>query len=194
MNRQLILQTLWLSAPVIAAGIIHSAVIKAELFPALARIPLDRKKTFRHRRIFGENKSLRGAIVMPLATIICTLLQAALASQFEWARDLGFVDFHRISPVLWGALLGVGYVVGELPNSFLKRQLDVPPGAPAPGIAGAFFWLLDQVDSLLGILLFLGMVWVPPLPVALTMLALTLVIHPLTSLLMMALKLKSRIG
>ncbi|HUJ25422.1 MAG TPA: hypothetical protein VLW85_05355 [Myxococcales bacterium] len=39
-----------------------------------------------------------------------------------------------IAPVL-GGYLGFGFVGGELPNSFLKRQLDVAPGGRrrAPG-------------------------------------------------------------
>lgn len=194
MNLRLIVQALWLIAPVIAGGLIHIAIIRRGALTVLSRVPLDRGGTIRRRRFFGDNKSLRGAVVMPLATIACTLLQAALASKFIWARDLGFVDFREVSPLLWGALLGVGYVVGELPNSFLKRQLDVPPGAAAPGLRGAFFWILDQVDSLLGILLFLCVVWVPPLRVVLALVALTLVIHPAIALLMVRLKLKSRIG
>lgn len=194
MDLRLISQVLWFAAPVIAAGLIHIGVIKAGLLPALARIPLDGGATLRQRRILGANKSLRGALVMPAATIGCTLLQAALVEEFSWARELSFVDFHRVSPLVWGTLLGVGYVVGELPNSFLKRQLDIAPGAAARGARGPVFWFLDQVDSLIGLLLFLSLVWVPPIRVVIALLALTLVVHPATSWLMVRLKLKARVG
>lgn len=194
MSSQPFLQAAGLAAPVIAGGLIHIAVIKMDAWRALARMPLDGGRRFRGRRIFGDNKSLRGAIVMPLATIACTLLQAALATRFQGARDSGLVDFRIVSPLLWGALLGVGYVLGELPNSFLKRQLDIPPGGTASGAKGVFFWVLDQIDSLVGILLLLCLIRVPPLQVALGLSALTLLIHPAISALMCALRLKSRIG
>ena len=48
-------------------------------------------------------------------------------------------------------LLGTGYVVGELPNSFFKRELDVAPGGAAKGWLGPVFWVIDQVDSLIGV-------------------------------------------
>ncbi len=194
MNGRLFLRALWLAAPVIAAGLLHIALIKGGVLAALARIPLDGARTFRGRRLLGDNKSLRGALLMPVATIGCTLAMASLAEHFEWVRDLGLVDFHQVSPVLWGALLGVGYVVGELPNSFIKRQLDIPAGGSAAGAKGAFFWFLDQVDSLFGILVLLCLIRVPPLAVGLTLMALTLMIHPAIALLMCTLKLKSRIG
>lgn len=188
------MEALWLAAPVIAAGLIHIAVIKGGALANLARIPLDGARTFRGRRLLGDNKSLRGALLMPVATIGCTLVLASLAEHSLWVRDLGFVDFHEVSPVLWGALLGVGYVVGELPNSFIKRQLDIPAGGSASGAKGTLFWFLDQVDSLFGILLLLCLIRVPPLAVGLTLVALTLIVHPAIALLMCALRLKSRIG
>ena len=194
MNPRLILEALWFALPVVAAGLIHIAVIKTGLFSAAARVPLDGGATVRGRRVLGENKSLRGALVMPLAVIGCTTVQAALAARLEWARELCFVDFGHVSPIVFGALLGVGYVVGELPNSFLKRQLDILPGTTAPGGKGVLFWMFDQLDSLFGILLLLCFVRVPPWSLSLTLVGLTLVIHPAVSLLMVALRLKTRIG
>ena len=67
-------------------------------------------------------------------------------------------------------------MAGELPNSFLKRQLGIAPGSAAPGtIAGPVFFALDRVDSLLGMLVALAAVApVPPLT-----LAIILVVGPL---------------
>lgn len=195
MTFQLILQALWFAAPVIAAGLVHIVIMKQGFFPALARVPLDGGRTFRGRRIFGTNKTLRGAVVTPLATIPFALLQSYLSLHHEWARQLAFVDPQLISPVAWGALLGTGYVLGELPNSFLKRQLEIAPGEGAPGWRGPLFWMLDQLDSLIGILLLLSLALGPvPVRAWLALIAMTLVVHPLTSLLMYAFKLKTRVG
>ena len=54
-----------------------------------------------------------------------------------------------------GALFGFVYVLFELPNSFLKRRLDIQPGKTAQGGKGALFFVIDQIDSLLGVMLLL---------------------------------------
>lgn len=55
---------------------------------------------------------------------------------------------------LIGCWAGLGFMLAELPNSFLKRQLGIPPGkAPREPRAGFVCFLLDQVDSVVGALL-----------------------------------------
>lgn len=54
-----------------------------------------------------------------------------------------------------GILLGLAYVAFELPNSYLKRRLDISPGKTAKDAWKYPFILLDQIDSLIGILLVL---------------------------------------
>mgnify|MGYP001393277506 CR=1 FL=1 len=49
-----------------------------------------------------------------------------------------------------GVLLGFGYALFELPNSFLKRRLDITPGKTISGGWKAFFIFLDQADSIFG--------------------------------------------
>ena len=48
-----------------------------------------------------------------------------------------------------GALLGLGTVAGEFPNSFLKRRLGVAPGGHRAGPAGVALAVLDQADFVL---------------------------------------------
>lgn len=94
----------------------------------------------------------------------------------------------------WGALLAAGYLAGELPNSFIKRQLDIAPGAVGRGRLGPVFWVIDQVDSLLGALAAIALVWRPPFALIVAAVVMTLVLHPLVAALMKTLGLKSRIG
>ena len=47
------------------------------------------------------------------------------------------------------AVLGAGYVIGELPNSFLKRRVKIQPGKTIRGAQGIFFLVLDQADSVI---------------------------------------------
>ena len=59
---------------------------------------------------------------------------------------------------LIGLLAGLGFMAAELPNSFVKRQLDIEPGAPATGpIARRVFFIVDHVDSACGVLVALAL-------------------------------------
>ncbi|HUL42522.1 MAG TPA: CDP-archaeol synthase [Burkholderiales bacterium] len=191
MTAQLIVQVLWLVLPVVLGGAVHIAIIKLNWFPGLAQIPLDFNATLRGKRVFGANKTLRGVIIMTFATTVFTLIQAYVSRRFSW---LLLIDYQQINPVQWGMLMGIGYLLGELPNSFAKRQLDIPPGETAPGSLRFVFWAFDQLDSLLGVLAMICLIWVPPLGVVMLLVAATLLIHPLMATAMVFLGLKSRIG
>ena len=52
-----------------------------------------------------------------------------------------------------GLLVGLAYVLFELPNSFIKRRLGIEPGKPAKGVKKVLFIFLDQADSMFGIVL-----------------------------------------
>ena len=88
----------WVFLPAIGAPLAHAPVLRWDLAPALRR-PIS-------RRLFGQNKTWRGA----------------------------------------RALLGLAWWIGELPNSFLKRRLGIPPGEHRRSPAGALISLLDQAD------------------------------------------------
>lgn len=148
------LRVLWLSAPVILAALVHTAVIRLRLLERL-KVPLDGGRTFRGRRLFGDNKTWRGAVVMIAGTTTVALLQSV--ARAPWLEYEG-LDHSPRGMALVGALLGLGFVLGELPNSFLKRQRDVAPGARGTPL----FVILDQVDSLFGCLACLCVAWVPP--------------------------------
>jgi CDP-2,3-bis-(O-geranylgeranyl)-sn-glycerol synthase len=52
-----------------------------------------------------------------------------------------------------GVAAGIGFMAGELPNSFVKRQLGIAPGeAPPPGLARPLCFLADRLDSIVGML------------------------------------------
>jgi CDP-diglyceride synthetase len=191
----MLLRSLWLALPVILGGAVHIAVLRAGVFPTLARLPLDLGLRLRGRRLFGANKTWRGALTMIGAIACFSVVQGWFALRVGWARRLVLAEFSLSHPVLWGLLLGCGYIAGELPNSLLKRQLGIGPGeaAASPGLR-RLFWLVDQVDSLAGVLLFMCMVYVPPLSVVASLTLITLLVHPAMALVMVALGLKDRVG
>lgn len=189
---RLLSQLLWLAVPVSLCGLVHLAVLKRDWLPALRRAPLDFGATWRGHRVFGANKTWRGAVVMIGGC-------AAFAACFGWldARVLQLppaIPFAGQHPLAWGALLGLGYIVGELPNSFLKRQLDIAPGAAGVGLSGRVFWVIDQLDSLAGILLCVLPVWQPSLALVAVGVTLMLVLHPVSAWIMVLAGLKDRVG
>jgi hypothetical protein len=101
------------------------------------------------KRLFGANKTWKGAIGMIVFTAICTIVLNIFPQQagvVRPGRSLNDIP----SEALYGALLGLAYVLAELPNSFIKRRLDIAPGKNATGVEGILFTVLDQADSIFG--------------------------------------------
>lgn len=107
-------------------------------------------------------------------------------------RTLELFEYGAVNAWLWGGLLGVGFVLAELPNSLLKRQCDVPPGQQATGPTYWLFTALDQLDSVVGCLLALAIVWRPPWQVVATALLLCSLVHVAFNLIFVSLGLKRR--
>jgi len=100
-----------------------------------------------------------------------------------WFLDMGYLpqwlfllDYKKYG-YLVGILLGLGMTVGELPNSFIKRQLQIPPGQGKKGPLGVVFFLFDQVDLTIGIWIFLLFLVRPPLLLVLWSFPITIMLH-----------------
>ena len=140
-------RALWLTAPILIAGIAHVAVITLDLAPALAR-PIDADRRWRGRPLLGGNKTWRGFVVMPAATAVTVAAQQAIAGRSP--RLAALAPLHSgARPWIVGATCGAAYVLAELPNSFLKRRLGVAPGASASRARMAQY-VVDQIDSVIG--------------------------------------------
>lgn len=147
------MNSLLLFLGVLGAPILHGPVLALDLLPQL-KLPLDARRTWRGRRLFGDNKTWRGALAMTLGPLLATVA----LWQWPWWHDTIPADAREAGPWVVGLLVGLGVVIGELPNSLLKRQLDVAPGTQRGGATGLLLTVLDQGDLVLGI-------WVCLLPV-----------------------------
>lgn len=122
--------------PAMIGGIIHMLAVTKDWFKFL-KIPICSP-------LFGENKTLRGFILMPLFSIPGGLLAYSILTDSAMTIDITATHW-----ALFGALAGFAYILFELPNSFIKRRMGIPAG----GEAGRFrllFVILDQLDSSLG--------------------------------------------
>ena len=172
-----LLQALYLFAPLLVSAALSAVVLRFELFPAL-RAPVDAHLTFRGRRVFGDSKTWRGFAVAIVGCAATALLQRWIAAP----PLLSLVDYRSANAALFGAAMGLGAMLGELPNSFVKRQLGIAPGKTARGARRIAFYVWDQLDLLTGAWPLIAF-WVRPtanLVVASVLLALAL--HPLVAL------------
>jgi len=166
------MSALWLFLAVLGAPLLHAPVLRWDLLPALKR-PLDGGASLGGRRVLGDNKTWRGALCMTAGVVLATLV----LWQWDWWREQLPTAVDASSPLLVGLLIGLGTVLGELPNSFLKRRLDIAPGAQRRGAGGVGLSLLDQGDLVLGIWVALLPVWVMPVWLAAVAFAAISVIH-----------------
>ena len=168
-------QLIFLGSPLILVAIAHGVCIRYDLFSQLKR-PLDLGMSFRERRIFGDHKTWRVLLLNMAFCTVGTIIQTWLQSKDYLPDWLFLLDYKKYGYLL-GLLLGFGMTFGELPNSFLKRQLGIPPGEKKRGFLGLIFFLFDQIDLTLGIWLFIFFLISPTLSLVLLSLPLTFVLH-----------------
>ena len=91
-------------------------------------------------------------VMVPAAAAAFAVLHAILVSGApSIAADLWRLDTAGYAGL--GALAGFGFMLGELPNSFVKRQLDIAPGmAPSGKLGTTITFVVDRVDSIVGML------------------------------------------
>src|SRR5215218_10201995 len=144
----------WTFLPALGGALAHAPVLRFDLAPRLRR-PLDGGATVRGRRLLGDNKTIRGAIVMAGGTLAATLA----LHRVGWYRDRLAPELRSAGPLRHGSLLGAAVVVGELPNSVLKRRLEIEPGARTHSRLGTMLAIHDQADFVLASWPLLAPVW-----------------------------------
>ena len=140
-------------APAILSGILNMIWCKTGLLKPLKK-PMDMGRNFTDgRRIFGDNKTWKGFLGYLVFNTIFSVIWGFVCS----SAGIDHLNFFYINHdntllfnILTGFLIGCGYALFELPNSFLKRRLDITPGKTTSGFWKYFFVFLDQADSVFG--------------------------------------------
>lgn len=137
----------------IFAGIINSIFCKTKSLSKL-KVPIDNnKKLSDGKRIFGDNKTWKGFIGYIIFNIIFAVIFGFIWKVLKLEQMNFFYINHNntlIYNLLIGFLLGLFYALFELPNSFIKRRLDIKPGKTNNSPSKYFFIFLDQADSIFG--------------------------------------------
>ena len=138
--------------PYILAGVCNMLLVKSNFLIGLNK-PIDNGLLwFDNKPILGKNKTWRGFIGMVVFTTVWMVLLWILIPE-----NMFFIGrFHTLSflfVMLVGFLTGLGYVIFELPNSIIKRRLNIVPGSNKKGFVGYLFMFIDQADSVVGIII-----------------------------------------
>ena len=131
--------------------------------------PIDFSMRWKSKPLFGSHKTFRGFFFGILLAIILVYIQELLFYNYSYFRSISFIDYPSHNFLLLGFLIGFGALLGDTIKSFLKRRFNVRPGARW------FPW--DQVDFIIGSLLFLCIIFVPPWQAALFLLIATPLLH-----------------
>lgn len=132
-------------------GFANMAPVFVMRAPILA-YPVDLGRTFRNKRIFGDNKTWRGVFAAVFFGTGFFVLQKALYVRFAFIHGIGLFDYSS-APILYGIAVSAGAIFGDLVKSFLKRRVGIAPGAS---------WIpFDQIDYVVGALMFGAWLYIP---------------------------------
>ena len=134
------LNLLWLALGLFIAGVIEAFLWKTSIFQLL-NIPIQ-------TQWFGANKKWRGLISLPIAMLASVYL-LHLVETFIPSIPQNAILFSNFNLLQFGLLVGFVFNLSELPNSFIKRRLAIPPGDESSKI----FYFIDHMDSTYGVLL-----------------------------------------
>lgn len=178
-----ILFALWFYLP---AGNANMAPIFAKKIKFLDFLdkPLDFGLTLRGKRLFGDNKTIRGFVAGYFAAWIALVAQVWAYHNVEFIYDISLIDYGQINIWLFAAVFSVGALGGDALESFFKRQSNIQPGQSwAP---------YDQIDWILGAVVLSLFVTDFGASVYLWAIVWGLILHPVSTIIGWFFKLKDR--
>ena len=146
--------------PAIIAGVLNMIWCKLPILKFL-NVPIDNKKKLKDgKRIFGDNKTWKGFIGYIILGCFASIIWGLVCDKcglngynYYYEANSNTIWFNAVV----GLLIGLFYALFELPNSFLKRRLDITPGKTIKGKKKILFIILDQADSVFGVCLVVAM-------------------------------------
>lgn len=175
--------SLWFFAP---AGFANLAAFLSGKISFLNKYnyPVDCYQKFHGKRILGNHKTVRGFIAAIITGIFICSLEVYLYNSFYSIRQLVYLNYSFINPVILGALLGFGALFGDAAKSFFKRQVDITPGTS--------WFPFDQIDYIIGGVLWSLLYIRLSFPDYLILFIVWLIMHPLSTVTGYLFKLRHR--
>jgi CDP-2,3-bis-(O-geranylgeranyl)-sn-glycerol synthase len=123
-------------------------------------------------KLLGSNKTYRGFFFGILVSILTVLLQKYIYP-IELFNQLSLLNYSEINFFIYGFLFGFGSLTGDSIKSYFKRKIGIKPGKP---------WIpFDQLDFIIGGLIFISLVYIPSIKVIIILLLFTPLLHVLTN-------------
>jgi hypothetical protein len=132
-----------LTLPILIPGLVLIIVLKLKWICFLDT-PIDLRRSLGGKRIFGDNKTIKGlAIMILMAIIVAYVLNLGLRNNL----NLLIHPIFSKQPITIGILYSISYAIGELMNSFIKRRLNISSGQTNKSLRNlqTFFDLSDGV-------------------------------------------------
>jgi CDP-2,3-bis-(O-geranylgeranyl)-sn-glycerol synthase len=147
------------------AGLANMSPVFGAYIPWVRRwkTPIDLGRTYRGKRVLGDNKTWRGLV---LGTLVGGLTSLIISSFIPNSAEPWYI-------FLVGCSLGFGALFGDAVESFFKRQKGVEPGKS--------WFPFDQTDYIIGGLLFAYPLTLIPLLLMVAILVLYFGLHIITS-------------
>jgi len=136
-----LLKCFYLMLPAYFANMAPVMVKRIDLF----RVPIDFNRKISNKPVLGSHKTFRGLIFGVIFAIVVAYIQFLLYSNGLF-RNVSFIDYKNW--LLFGFLMGLGALTGDSVKSFFKRRVGIAPGEK--------FIPFDQIDFVIGALLFIA--------------------------------------
>ena len=145
--------------------------------------PLDFGRNFRDgRRIIGNGVTWRGTIIGTLIGTVIGIIQGSISTYYGSVFNLipgimiiqGPIPASILQGAIIGLFLGGGALIGDAAGSFIKRRVGIERGKAAP--------FLDQLDFVVGALVFASLIVFIPLNMIIFILIISIVLHLLTNI------------
>ncbi len=182
--------------PIILGGVGNMFFTKTQLYKNNSK-PMDGGKLLADGRpIFGKNKTWIGFAGMTIITCIMQVIWGMLCHLLSIESMNQIYDYNENTIAFnfcIGSSLGLAYVVCELPNSFVKRRLNIRSGKTEKSFIGVIFFFVDQFDSIIGGAIIIGIVSQLSIPEIMKYIALGGITHILVNILLFILKVRKNI-
>jgi len=176
----ILIKCLYFMLPAYLANMAPIFAQRAGILKFLSK-PVDGGRKINGEPIFGENKTWRGFAVGIIVAIFMIWIQYFLY-KIPFFENWSLLNYSEINLWFGGFLFGFGALFGDLVKSFFKRRFRIQSGTP---------WIpFDQMDFILGSLIFILPVYFPSLLETIIILAASPFLHILANNLGFYLQLK----